>query len=343
MLVCIVYWKKDVSMYQIWKGEIMSKKYDLVILGAGPAGITAGIYGVRAGLETVLLEKSYVTGGQVLNTYEVDNYPGISHISGLELGEAFENHAKSLGLCIEQGEAAGIHKEDGFFQIVTEEKTYLSRTVIIAAGAHPRLLGVPGEQELAGMGVSYCAACDGAFFKDKVTAVVGGGDAAVEDAIFLSRVCRKVYLVHRRDQLRAARILQDRLMELNNVEILWDSQVEEILGEDQVAGVKIRHTKSHGDNKEDSGRELIVDGIFIAIGVVPNNQGLEGIASTDENGYFVAGEDCRTDTPGIFAAGDIRTKPLRQIVTAAADGANAAASALEYVEIHGIVKGCKTM
>lgn len=312
----------------------MSKKYDLVIIGAGPAGITAGIYAVRARLETVLLEKNYVSGGQVLNTYEVDNYPGISHIRGIELGEAFENHAKSLGLCTEQGEVSGIYKEDGFFRIVTDEKTYLSRTVILAAGAHPRLLGVPGEQELAGMGVSYCAACDGAFFKDKITAVVGGGDAAVEDAIFLSRVCRKVYLIHRRRQLRAAGILQDRLMELDNVEILWDSQVEKILGEDQVSGVRIRCTQPDGEHTDEGSRELAVDGIFIAIGVVPNNQGLEGIASTDEYGYFMAGEDCRTDTPGIFAAGDIRTKPLRQIVTAAADGANAAASALEYIEVH---------
>lgn len=303
----------------------MSKKYDLVILGAGPAGITAGIYAMRARLDTVLLEKSYVSGGQVLNTHEVDNYPGIPQISGIELGEAFENHGKSLGLCIEQGEVLGIHKEEEGFRLETEEKTYLADAVIVATGAHPRLLDVPGEQELAGMGVSYCATCDGAFFKDKTVAVAGGGDAAVEDAIFLSRICRKVYLIHRRDHLRAAKILQDRLMEMDNVEILWNYEVKEILGEDQVTGVKI------WQNQEDSSRVLDVDGIFVAIGVVPNNQGLEGIASVDKMGYFIAGEDCRTDTPGIYAAGDIRTKALRQIVTAAADGANAVASVLERV------------
>lgn len=307
----------------------MSRKYDLVILGAGPAGITAGIYAVRARLEVILLEKEYVSGGQVLNTHEVDNYPGIPRISGIGLGEAFENHAKDLGLCIQQGEAKKIEKKDGLFHIETEEAAYLSRTVIIATGARPRLLGVPGEQELSGMGVSYCATCDGAFFKDKITAVAGGGDTAAGDAIFLSRICRKVYLIHRRDQLRAARILQERLRELDNVEILWNTQVVEIQGEDQVTGVKIRQNQTGADGQ--SIQVLAVDGIFIAVGVRPNHQGLEGIASTDENGYFKAGEDCRTDTPGVFAAGDIRTKPLRQIVTAAADGANAAASVLEYI------------
>lgn len=301
---------------------IMDKKYDLVILGAGPAGITAGIYAMRARLDTVLLEKNYVNGGQVLNTHEVDNYPGFPQISGIALSEAFENHAKQLGLPIQQGEVLEIVKEDHGFRLETEEKTYRSDSVIIAAGARPRLLQVPGEQELAGMGVSYCATCDGAFFKDKTVAVAGGGDTAVEDAIFLSRLCQKVYLIHRRDQLRAAKILQQRVMALDNVDILWNCEIKEILGEEQVTGVKLFH------NKENSSRTLPVDGIFIAVGLLPNSQGLENIASTDEMGYFIAGEDCRTDTPGIFAAGDIRTKALRQIVTAAADGANAVASIL---------------
>lgn len=301
---------------------IMDKKYDLVILGAGPAGITAGIYAMRARLDTVLLEKNYVNGGQVLNTHEVDNYPGFPQISGIALSEAFENHAKQLGLPIQQGEVLEIVKEDHGFRLETEEKTYRSDSVIIAAGARPRLLQVPGEQELAGMGVSYCATCDGAFFKDKTVAVAGGGDTAVEDAIFLSRLCQKVYLIHRRDQLRAAKILQQRVMALDNVDILWNCEIKEIQGEEQVTGVKLFH------NKENSSRTLPVDGIFIAVGLLPNSQGLENIASTDEMGYFIAGEDCRTDTPGIFTAGDIRTKNLRQIVTAAADGANAVASIL---------------
>lgn len=303
----------------------MSKKYDLIILGAGPAGMTAGIYAMRAQLDTILLEKNFVNGGQILNTHEVDNYPGIPRISGIELGEAFENHAKDLGLRIEQGEVLKIHREEKGFCIETEEKTYEADTVIIAAGARPRPLLVPGEKELAGMGVSYCATCDGAFFKDRTVAVVGGGDTAAEDAIFLSRICQKVLLVHRRDQLRAAKLLQKRLEELDNVEILWNCEVEEILGEDQVTGVKIRN------NREDTVKSLEIDGIFIAVGMIPDNQGLEGIASTDKTGYFIAGEDCKTDTPGIFAAGDIRTKALRQIVTAAADGANAVASVLHHL------------
>ncbi len=304
----------------------MKKKYDLVILGSGPAGITAGIYAMRAKLNTLLLEKGYVTGGQVLNTFEVDNYPGMPLISGIGLGEAFEKHARETGLPIEQGEATGITSADGGFRIETEQDTYQTHTVIIATGARHRLLNIPGEKELIGRGVSYCATCDGAFFKDGITAVVGGGDVAVEDAIFLSRICKKVYLIHRRDKLRAAKILQYRLMQLENVEICWDHEVKEIVGDRQVTGIEIY------DKQKNSRSRLDVDGIFIAVGILPNNQGLEQIAAVDRAGYYIAGEDCKTSTPGVFAAGDIRTKTLRQIITAAADGANAVASVLEYVE-----------
>lgn len=302
----------------------MGKKYDLVIVGSGPAGLAAGIYAMRAKLDAVLLEKGYAGGGQVLNTYEVDNYPGMPRINGMELGEAFESHARGLGLPVEQGEVTQVSREAGGFRIRMGRGDYWADTVILATGTRHRELGVPGERELAGMGVSYCATCDGAFFKGRDVAVVGGGDTAAEDAAFLSRLCRKVYLIHRRDELRAAKILQDRVMGLGNVELLWNCVVERILGESQVSGVELRSCK------EGQRKILDVDGVFIAVGVLPNNQGLEGLADEDRAGYLVAGEDCRTSTPGVFAAGDIRTKPLRQIVTAAADGANAVASVLEY-------------
>ena len=280
----------------------------------------------------------------MLNTYEVDNYPGLPQITGIELSEAFEKHARGLDLPIEQGEVTGIFREDNDFRVETDEKSYRTDAVIIASGTRHRTLDIPGENELAGMGVSYsgtlpgeselvgkgvsyCATCDGAFFKEKTVAVVGGGDTAVEDAIFLARICKKVYLIHRRDQLRAARILQDRLMALANVEILWNCEVEKIIGERQVTGIEINRRTEEGAKHT----ALDIDGIFIAVGVLPNNQGLNGIAKTDPAGYLIAGEDCKTSTPGIFAAGDIRTKILRQIVTAAADGANASASVLQYL------------
>jgi len=305
----------------------MEKKYDLVILGSGPAGITAGIYAMRARLDTLLLEKGYVTGGQMLNTFEVDNYPGMPQVTGSELGAAFESHVRQLGLPIRQGEATKIIPDGKDFCIETEGDTYHASAVIIATGTRHRLLNVPGEKELSGMGVSYCATCDGAFYKGKTVAVVGGGDAAVEDGIFLARICKKVYLIHRRDELRAAKILQERLLGLENVEVLWNHEVKEIAGDEHVTDVEVY------DNQKNSRSRLAVDGIFIAVGVQPNSQALEQIAATDRAGYFIAGEDCKTSTPGIFAVGDIRTKTLRQIITAAADGANAVTSVLEYVEI----------
>ena len=305
----------------------MEKKYDLVILGSGPAGITAGIYAMRARLDTLLLEKGYVTGGQMLNTFEVDNYPGMPQVTGSEMSAAFERHVRQLGLPIRQGEATKIIPDGKGFCIETEEDTYHASAVIIATGTRHRLLNVPGEKELSGMGISYCATCDGAFYKGKTVAVVGGGDAAVEDGIFLARICKKVYLIHRRDELRAAKILQERLLGLENVEVLWNHEVKEIAGDEHVTDVEVY------DNQKNSRSRLAVDGIFIAVGVQPNSQALEQIAATDRAGYFIAGEDCKTSTPGIFAVGDIRTKTLRQIVTAAADGANAVTSVLEYVEI----------
>ena len=260
----------------------MEKKYDLVILGSGPAGITAGIYAMRARLDTLLLEKGYVTGGQMLNTFEVDNYPGMPQVTGSEMSAAFERHMRQLGLPIRQGEATKIIPDGKGFCIETEEDTYHASAVIIATGTRHRLLNVPGEKELSGMGVSYCATCDGAFYKGKTVAVVGGGDAAVEDGIFLARICKKVYLIHRRDELRAAKILQERLLGLENVEVLWNHEVKEIAGDEHVTDVEVY------DNQKNSRSRLAVDGIFIAVGVQPNSQALEQIAATDRAGYFIA-------------------------------------------------------
>ncbi len=303
----------------------MSVIYDVIIVGSGPAGLAAAIYGQRAGLSSLVLEESYVSGGQVLNTYDVDNYPGLPGISGMELAEKFHEHAKSMGASFLTAAVTAI-REEGDRKVVETAKGDLSaRTVILATGAHYRLLGVPGEERLTGMGVSYCATCDGAFFRDKTVAVVGGGDVAVEDAIFLARGCKKVYVIHRRDQLRAAKILQEKLLSLDNVEMKWNCVAEEILGDSQVSGVKVR------DVKTGEGSELAVNGVFIAVGILPNTGFLGDFVQLDEGGYIVAGEDMKTSVPGVFAAGDVRTKALRQIITAAADGANAITSVEAYL------------
>lgn len=303
----------------------MSVIYDVIIVGSGPAGLAAAIYGQRAGLSSLVLEESYVSGGQVLNTYDVDNYPGLPGISGMELAEKFHEHAKSMGASFLTAAVTAI-REEGDRKVVETAKGDLSaRTMILATGAHHRLLGVPGEERLTGMGVSYCATCDGAFFRDKTVAVVGGGDVAVEDAIFLARGCKKVYVIHRRDQLRAAKILQEKLLSLDNVEMKWNCVAEEILGDSQVSGVKVR------DVKTGEGSELAVNGVFIAVGILPNTGFLGDFVQLDEGGYIVAGEDMKTSVPGVFAAGDVRTKALRQIITAAADGANAITSVEAYL------------
>lgn len=303
----------------------MSTIYDVIIVGSGPAGLAAAVYGQRAGLSLLVLEEAYVSGGQVLNTYDVDNYPGMPGISGMELAEKFYEHARSMGASFMTASVRGIHEEDGLKVVETAKEKLLTRTVILATGARHRLLGVPGEEALTGMGVSYCATCDGAFFRDKTVAVVGGGDVAVEDAIFLARGCKKVYVIHRRDQLRAAKILQEKLLSLDNVEMKWNCVAEEIQGDGQVSGIKVRDVKSGQSS------ELAVDGVFIAVGILPNTGFLGDFLQLDEGGYIVAGEDMKTSVPGVFAAGDVRTKALRQIITAAADGANAITSVEAYL------------
>lgn len=303
----------------------MENIYDLAILGAGPAGICAAIYATRAKLNTIWLDKKFVQGGQIVDTYEVDNYPGLPGITGLDLGEAMAGHAKKLGMKPQREPVRSIEAEQGIKVIRTKKNEYRARAVIIACGATHRHLGIPGEEELSGMGVSYCATCDAAFFQDRTVVVVGGGNVAVEDAILLSRTCKKVYLVHRRDELRAEKILQESLFACKNVELIWDSIPLSIEGTDKVEALKIQNKKT----QEESFIET--DGVFIAVGIVPGTEKFKDLVKLDEAGYIVAGEDGITSEPGIFAAGDIRTKNLRQVVTAVADGANAVVSAQRYL------------
>lgn len=303
----------------------MDQIYDVVIIGAGPAGLTAGIYAARADLSTLLIER-FGAGGQILNTYEVDNYPGLPGVSGFELGTKMSDHLDKFGITRVMADVTDIEFSEGAHKITSDAGTYTGRTVILATGNSPRKLGIPGEEELTGAGVSYCATCDGAFFKKRSVAVIGGGDVAVEDAIFLARGCSKVYLVHRRDELRAAKILQKALFELANVELVWNCIPKEIQGieEGSVAGLTVEDVKTHEK------KTLDVTGVFIATGNTPNSSYTDAIQK-DENGYIVADETCRTSIPGVFAAGDIRTKKLRQVSTAVADGANAVYSVQEYL------------
>ncbi len=295
--------------------------YDLIIIGSGPAGLSAAIYGKRAGLNLLVLEKSPMSGGQVLNTYEVDNYLGMPGMDGFDMGTTFREHADKLDVEFREAAALSLEDRGGHKLVRTNQEELEAKTVILATGAVHALLGVPGEERLSGKGVSYCATCDGAFFRGRTVAVVGGGDVALEDAIYLARSCEKVYLIHRRDELRGAMVLQQELKALPNVEILYSHVVQEILGEEAVEAVTLK------DCKTEKSFRLPVAGVFVAVGIRPQTELVQGLASCDESGYVLAGEDCATDVRGLFAAGDVRRKPLRQIVTAVADGANAAVSA----------------
>lgn len=298
---------------------------DVIIVGAGPAGLTAAIYAKRAGLSVLVIEKNGMSGGQVLNTYEVDNYPGLPGIGGFDLGMKFKEHADNMGVEIQNKEIIELQTDGRIKKVVTADAVYEAKTILLAVGASHAHLGVAGEEELAGMGVSYCATCDGAFFKGRTTIVVGGGDVAIEDAIFLARMCDKVYLVHRRDALRGAKILQETLFSLPNVEIIWDTIVKKIEGEDAVEAALLENVKTGQQTR------LETAGVFIAVGIRPNTEWLTASVKTDEAGYIVAGEDCAASIPGVFAAGDVRTKALRQIVTAVADGANAITGIQKYI------------
>lgn len=300
--------------------------YDLIIVGAGPAGLAAAIYAARAELKFIVLEKEIMSGGQIINTYEVDNYPGLYHLGGFDLAMKFREHADALGASFVTGEVEKIEETSCGKKIICKDGTeYETKTVILSGGAKHRKLEVPGEDALAGSGVSYCATCDGAFFRGKEVAVVGGGDVAVEDALFLARLCKKVYVIHRRDSFRAAKTLVSRLVSTENVEIIYDSVVKEIQGKFKVESLVLTNKKTEEE------RTVALDGVFIAVGMLPETKAYEGLVELDGAGYIKADETGITSCPGIFAAGDIRTKELRQVVTAASDGANAVQSVERYL------------
>lgn len=299
--------------------------YDMIIIGSGPAGLAAAIYGQRAKLSVLVIEKQPMSGGQIINTYDVDNYPGMPGVGGFELAMKFREHADMLGMQVVMAEVQSVELSGEVKRITTNEGTYESRTVVIATGATHRKLGVPGEDALSGMGVSYCATCDGAFFRERDVAVVGGGDVALEDALFLARACHKVYLIHRRDAFRGARTLQEKVMNTENIEIIWGTTVESIQGEGLVESITIYNKK-----KEEQ-QVLPVQGVFVAVGIQPNSELFRNALDMDGAGYICASEDGVTSQPGIFVAGDVRTKQLRQIITAAADGANAVTSVENYL------------
>lgn len=299
--------------------------YDVIIIGSGPAGLSAAIYGKRAALDVLVIEKMPLSGGQIINTYEVDNYPGLPGISGMELGQKMRSHADNHQVQVMTAVTSRIEDLGDHKKVYTDKGEFETRCVVLALGASHRRLGIPGEEELCGMGVSYCATCDGAFFKNRKVAVVGGGDVALEDALFLARGCETVYLIHRRDEFRGAKILQKQVMETENIVCVMDTEVKEIHGEDMVEKITVYNKNT----KEQT--ELEVQGVFIAVGIHPNTDTIQGLPDMDPSGYVIAAEDCMTDMPGVFAAGDCRTKQLRQVITAAADGANAITSAERYL------------
>ncbi len=301
-------------------------RYDIVVIGAGPAGLAAGIYGKRAGLNVLILDASPLSGGQILSTYEIDNYPGLPGLSGPELSEKMRAHCDKLSVEFATGRVKSIIDHGDYKELVTRKATYEAKSVIIATGASNKRLGCPGEDQLSGMGVSYCATCDGAFFKEKTVAVVGGGDVALEDALYLARGCAKVYLIHRRDAFRGAAVLQDQVKATANIEIIYDTVVDSINGTACVESLTLRNKNNENITN------IAVDGVFIAVGTEPNTAGIEGLPDTNEAGYIIAGEDGITSIAGIYAAGDVRTKQLRQVITATADGANAVTSADRYLQ-----------
>ena len=307
----------------------MEEIYDLAILGAGPAGICAAIYATRGKLNTLWLEKKFVQGGQIVDTYEVDNYPGLPGITGLDLGETMVNHAEKLGIKPKREPVLSIEEENGLKVIRTKKNRYMAKAVILACGAAHRQLGIPGEEELSGMGVSYCATCDGAFFQDGTVAVVGGGNSAFDDALLLSERCHHVTLIHRRSSFRAEQILVERVKQRNNISLSIDMTVSELIQKNgQLTGLALK-------SKIGKDETLPVSGLFVALGRLPDTQVLVGLATLDENGYVISDEKMAvSETPGLFIAGDCRIKSVRQLTTAVSDGTIAAISACEYLEKH---------
>ena len=304
---------------------IMSEQ--VIIIGAGCAGYTAAIYTARANLSPLLITGSQI-GGQLTTTTEVENFPGFPDgVMGPDLMFLMQQQAEKFGTRFAYEDVKSVVRDEatGLFTVKTSGQNYETRSIIVATGASARYLGIPGEEGLVGHGLTACATCDGAFYRDRIAVVVGGGNVAAEDAVFLSGLCEKVYLVHRRDTLRADKALQEKVFACENIEMVWDSIPQEILGQEEVTGLKIRNVKTGEE------RELEADGVFIAVGIVPSTALVKDQLKLDENGYICAGEEGVTSAPGVFAAGDIRTKALRQVVTAVSDGANAVASAQKYL------------
>ncbi|MCX7714129.1 MAG: thioredoxin-disulfide reductase [Clostridia bacterium] len=300
--------------------------YDVVIIGGGPAGLSAALYAGRGGMKTLVFEKLFC-GGQAALTYEIENYPGfLSRPSGSELAQKLEEHAKTFGAEFSNETVKEIENAESAIKVVkTRSKSYETRSIIFAMGAKPRLLGVDGEAKLKGLGVSYCATCDGAFFKGQTAVVVGGGNTACEDALYLANFCTSVYLVHRRDRFRADKVLADKILSHDKITPIMDSVIEKIIGDTAVKAVELKNVKS--------GQSQILEtaAVFVAVGVVPENDAAKGVVELDEGGFIKTDVRMRTSIPGIFAAGDVRNTVLRQVVTAVSDGAVAATSAINYV------------
>ncbi len=301
--------------------------FDVIIIGGGPAGLTAGLYTSRAKLNSLLIENMLV-GGQVMTTTKVENYPGFpGGIDGPELVARFHEHCQEFGLQIVNGEARQLRDEGAYKVVTVDDRDFRARAVIVTTGAEPRKLGIPGEQKLTGRGVSYCATCDGAFFRDVPVAVIGGGDTAAEEALFLTRFASKVYIIHRRDQLRATKTLQDRIFANPKIEVIWNALPEEVLADSKgVCGLRI------ADKISGAKRDLALEGVFFAIGVIPKAHFLAEVLELNSEGYILTDAECRTSMPGVFAAGDVRSKLLKQIATAVGDGAVAAIATEKYLD-----------
>ena len=299
--------------------------YDVIIIGSGPAGLSAAIYAQRAMLKAVVIEKEFMGTGQIAESSRVDNYPGLYGESGYDLGEKFRSHAEASGAEFIEAEVTEIISDSGHYVLkLSDGKLLETKTVIYAAGTYRRRLNIKGEQEFSARGISYCAICDGAFYAGKSVAVIGGGDTALSDALYLSEMCERVYIIHRRDSFRGSEALQERVKNTPNIELVMNAVPIEFFGDKLLSGVKYIQ---NGEEKT-----LNVSGSFTAIGSVPNTELLKGIAELDDNGYIIAGEDGITSAGGIFAAGDVRTKKLRQVVTAASDGANCVESVRNYLQ-----------
>ena len=297
--------------------------YDIIIIGAGPAGMTAAIYGKRA-LKSVLILEAITYGGQIINTLDIENYPVEAHISGFDFATKLYNQVIDLGAEIKYEKVTEIIDKNEYKEVMTSKDTYQAKTIIIATGADNRKLGLENESDLIGKGISYCATCDGNFFKKKDVAVVGGGNTALEDALYLSSIANKVYLIHRRDQFRGDQSVIEKLKEQDNVEFVYNSNVTKLIADESLTSIEVT-------NKDGSTKNIPVKGLFIAIGKVPENENFKNLINVDEAGYIIADESCHTNIPGIFVAGDTRNKELRQLVTATADGAIAATEAVKYL------------